>query len=97
MPKSKEKCLNELLNIVKSMSSLAERNFNKHGGKFAAGSKLSLADFILVAFINNYLHNSECEISILANSALYLTPKFKSYIDRICEKIPSVKERRKLN
>ena len=67
-----------------------ESNLCDHGGKYAAGSQKSIADFVLASYISNLLMNPDNAISSVAKAALNETPKFKSYIETISKELPNI-------
>ena len=48
-----EKCVER----ATKFHALIEKNLEHHGGRFAAGDKVTIADFIMASYIGNYLLN----------------------------------------
>ena len=46
------------VSMARKFHSLVEANLNHHGGKFAAGNKVTIADFVMASHIGNYVTNA---------------------------------------
>ena len=57
-----------------------EKTLTHHGGKFAGGSKVTIADFILASYIGNCLENPNNPAKVPMEAAMDDTPKFKTYV-----------------
>lgn len=69
----------DYVEFVKKYNCLMEKNLEHHGGKFAAGDQVTIADFVMTSFIGNYLNNPAFPASTQASATLAETPKFQTY------------------
>ena len=77
----KPEMLEKLVTICCKFNGLIEKGMNHHGGKFAAGNKMTIADFVLASYAGNYVMNDNCPCSAGIKAKLADTPKLKAYID----------------
>ena len=55
---------------------LMERNLSHHGGKFAAGDHITIADFVMASHIGNYIDNAKFPLTNEMQQLLDETPLF---------------------
>lgn len=72
---------------------LMEKGMCHHKGKFVAGSKITIADFVAAAFACNMIKNPLCPVKDPLNAALAKYPMFKAYVECVETKIPYLKTR----
>ena len=68
-----------LIEGMKRFNGLIEKGLVHHGGKFAAGDSVSIADFVLASYVGNYIENDNCPAKAGILSNLDELPKFKAY------------------
>lgn len=73
----------DYVEFVKKYNGLMEKNLEHHGGKFAAGDKVTIADFVMASYIGNYLTNPAFPASSQAMAILAETPKFQTYTETV--------------
>ena len=73
---------------------IVEKALAHHGGKFAAGNNVTIADFILASHIGNYIDNASFPISGQVKALLDSTPKFKQYCQTVRDTFPFLKTRK---
>ena len=56
--------------IACKINKLAEMNLTHHGGKFIAGNKVTIGDFIMISYIENTMFNTNSPCSGPAQSTL---------------------------
>lgn len=76
-PASQAACLDKTIETGKKYNAMMEKNLTHHSGKFAAGNKVGIADFIMAAYVGNFIMNNESPFSAKMQEILVLTPKFK--------------------
>ena len=86
----KKECTEDLLKAITNINRQAQRNFADHGGKFAAGNKITIADFVLASMIDSFILNPDSKVSKPARADLDSTPKLKSYLQTICKVFPEI-------
>lgn len=59
---------------------LCEKTLAKHGGKFIASNSVTIADFVMSAFIHNMLQNQNAPHSALLQAKVSAFPKFCDYV-----------------
>lgn len=59
----KAACMEALIALVTKFIKLAESNLVHHGGKFIAGNKVTIADFVMIAYVENLLMNKDSPFS----------------------------------
>ena len=84
-----EKCVER----AKKFHALIEKNLEHHGGRFAAGNNVTIADFIMASWIGNFVMNSENPFSPQLKATLDETPKFKAYCANIMQEFTHLKTR----
>ena len=60
---------------------LIEKTMAHSGGKYVAGNKMTIADFVLASYMGNYIMNPKSPVAAAVQAKLGDTPKFKAYID----------------
>lgn len=45
------------MGIAKKYHGLMEKTLEHHGGRFAAGNQVTIADFVMASYVGNYLVN----------------------------------------
>ena len=55
---------------------IMEKNLTAHGGRFAAGNKITIADFVMTSYIGNYLMNPAFPLQAQGMTIIGFTPKF---------------------
>lgn len=68
------------LEFVKKYHSMVESNLEHHGGCYAAGDQVTIADFVMASYIGNYLLNPAFVASQQAQAIVGETPNFEAYI-----------------
>ena len=66
--------------FAKKYHTMLENNLSHHGGRYAAGNQLTIADFVMASYIGNYLVNPAFPGSSQAMAIVGDTPKFQAYI-----------------
>jgi len=56
-----------------------EKNLEHHGGKFAAGNQVTIADFAMASYVGNYVVNSAFPAFSQVSAIVDETPMFKTY------------------
>ena len=79
--------------MAKKFNLILERNLAHHSGKFAAGQNVGLGDFIMAAYIGNFIMNDENPFSVGMKATLDDTPLFKAYCQRIMKEFPYLTSR----
>lgn len=62
--------------MAKKFHKLVEKNLDHHGGKFAAGNQVTIADFVTASYIGNYVVNSAFPAYNQVSAIVGETPKF---------------------
>ena len=70
-----------------------EKNMTHHGGKFAAGNQITIADFVLCSYFGNLIKNPKNPVSPMTIPLLDETPKLKAYVDALETNFPALKAR----
>ena len=65
----------------KSLHNLIESTLVNHQQNYAAGSSVSIADFVLACYIRNHLLNPTSAVSSSMQDELDATPHFQNYIN----------------
>ena len=89
----KPAAIEKYLGVAKKLHQLAEKCLAHSQGKFIAGSKVTIADFIFASYIGNYIENENAPVSAPAKATLDETPLFKSYCDVVLNEFPYLKTR----
>ena len=78
-PDQQPAALEKYLGVVKGLHGIIEKSLKHHGGRFAAGDKVTIADFVMASYIGNYVFNANCPVAEPAKSTLGATPGFEAY------------------
>jgi glutathione S-transferase len=65
--------------IAKKYHMIMEKNLEHHGGKFAAGNQVTIADFAMASYVGNYVVNSAFPAFSQVSAIVDETPMFKTY------------------
>ena len=84
-----EKCVER----AKKFHALIEKNLEHHGGRFAAGNNVTIADFIMASYIGNYLLNPKFAAKDQAMATIGETPKFQAYLQTVQDEFSYLKTR----
>lgn len=55
----KPACHAKTIELAKKYNAMMEKNLTHHGGKFAAGNNVGIADFIMAGYVGNFIMNNE--------------------------------------
>ena len=72
---------------------ILENNLNHHGGNYAAGNHVTIADFVMASYIGNYLLNPAFPAAAQAMAIVGETPKFEAYIQTVQNEFTYLKTR----
>ena len=78
-PESKEDIAISYVGTVRKFHGLIEMNLAHHGGNFAAGNHITIADFIMASHIGNYLTNPAFPLTAQINAIVSETPLILAY------------------
>ena len=81
------------IELAKKFHALVESNLNAHSGKFAAGEKVTIADFVMASYVGNYLINTAFPASSEAMATVGDTPKFEAYMQTVQDEFTYLKTR----
>ena len=81
------------LEFVKKFHMLVENNLEHHGGRFAAGNQVTIADFVMASYVGNYLINTAFPASSEAMATVGDTPKFEAYMQTVQDEFTYLKTR----
>ena len=81
--------------LGKKFNMLIEKQLNHHQGKYAAGNKICMADFIMASWVGNFIMNDECPFSPGLKACVADTPKARTYFMCIYAEFPYLKTRGK--
>ena len=68
---------------VKKFTALCEKNLEHHKGKFIAGDKVTIADFVMASYIGNYVMNPNSPLTPAGKAAAEGKPYFNEYIKTV--------------
>ena len=85
--------LAKLEDVCTRFNGLVEKNFNHHGGKFVAGNKMTIADFVMASYLGNFIYNPLNPASQIMQGKLDSTPKLKAYAEARETTFPYLKTR----
>ena len=83
----------KLMEVCVKYNGLIEKTMTHHGGSFAAGNRMTIADFVLASYCGNFIRNSNNPIHAGIQEKLADTPKFKAYCDAVESTFPYLVER----
>ena len=92
-PEKKDENTAAFIAIAKKFHCMVECNLNHHGGKWAAGNNVGIADFIMASWVGNFVMNQENPCSPTLQGCLDETPKFKVYASNIMTEFTWLKRR----
>ena len=92
-PDKQPEMFEKLVGVCNKFSGLIEKTLAHHGGKYMAGSKMTIADFVVASYAGNYVMNAKCPIAPALQANLTNTPKLKAYIDARETTFPYLKAR----
>lgn len=81
------------LSIARKYHGLVDKNIEQHGGQFACGNEVTIADFVLASYVGNYLHNPAFPISAQAKAIVGQTPRFEAYTLTVLKEFTHLKTR----
>ena len=84
----KPPALENLITVMVRLNKLIEKGLAHHGGKFAAGNSMTIADFVLASYIGNFLQNGLNPASASVMAKIDETPKFKQYVTEAKDNFP---------
>ena len=70
-----------------------ENNLKHHGGRFAAGNEVTIADFVMASYIGNCLTNDQSPVSAPAMAIVPETPAFQTYVQTVLTEFTHLKTR----
>ena len=83
----------KLLEVCTKFNGLIEKTLTHSGGSYVAGSKLTIADFVLASYCGNFIRNPNNPIHTPIQTVMDKTPKFKEYCDNVETTFPYLAER----
>ena len=75
----KPKNVENFIGVAKKFHMMIETQMRHHGGKYAGGNSVGMADFVMAAWIGNFVYNPENPFSQPLQQTCDATPKFKAY------------------
>ena len=81
------------LEFVQKYHTLVENNLAHHGGRYAAGDQVTIADFVMASYIGNYLVNPAFVAHQEAQELVSATPRFEAYVATIQQEFTYLKTR----
>ena len=93
-PADQADCVAKVVGVCDKLNKLMESNLAHHGGKFAAGNSIGLADFVMVAYIGAAYPSSgepdALQQAIMAGAPM--PPQFKVYAMALTKECPYTKD-----
>ena len=90
---NKEPLIEGYINTAKKFHGLVEKNLAHHGGNFAAGNQVTIADFVMASHIGNYIANPAFPLHEQINAIMNETPLFLAYKQKILNEFSYLKTR----
>lgn len=79
----------KFLALAKKFYGLIEAAMNHHNGKYAAGDKITIADFVVASFVGNYaLSNPSFPVADQFKAAMDAFPKTKTLAMQLMKDCP---------
>ena len=92
-PDQQPAAIEAYIGLAKKYHAIVERNLTHHGGKFAAGDQITIADFVMASHIGNYIENANFPLAQQMKESLAETPKFQTYCQTVLETFSYLKTR----
>ena len=89
----KQELVEKWIAVATRFMAFVEKNMAHHGGKFAAGNQVTIADFVLCSFFGNFVKNPKNPTSPMLLPLLDPNPKLKAYAMSIETNFPHLKNR----
>ena len=75
-PDQQPAAIEAYIELATKYHNIVEKNLAHHGGKFAAGNTVTIADFVMASHIGNYIENANFPLAQQMKDTLSGTPLF---------------------
>ena len=90
---NKEPLIEGYINTARKFHGLVESNLAHHGSSFAAGSRVTIADFVMASHVGNYIANPAFPLNEQVNAIMNETPLFLLYKQKVLNEFTYLKTR----